>query len=262
MARAVAASGALMVLSSNAGLDLRGGRRDRGATGGCRSTSPPTGPPACRCSSGPWRRRRGGGADRGHPRGGHEVRRGRARRSGTWPTRPGCAPTSPRLRRRARGREGHRPRAAGRGLARAGHRPAGGGQGRAARPTTPGAASTPGPPPSGSPTTAVASSTTPRPPRHCLEAVVAEVGAAAEVYVDGGVRNGRHVLTALALGARAVFLGRPPAVRAGGGRAGRRRTAPRRGRRGARRDAHPGGVRVGRTVPRSLLTVPGPRLVE
>jgi 4-hydroxymandelate oxidase len=36
------------------------------------------------------------------------------------------------------------------------------------------------------------------------------VGGAAEVYVDGGVRNGRHVLTALALGARAVFLGRPP----------------------------------------------------
>ncbi len=31
----------------------------------------------------------------------------------------------------------------------------------------------------------------------------------AEVYVDGGIRNGRHVLTALALGARAVFVGRP-----------------------------------------------------
>ncbi|MFG2227891.1 alpha-hydroxy acid oxidase [Streptomyces sp. NPDC048644] len=31
----------------------------------------------------------------------------------------------------------------------------------------------------------------------------------AEVYVDGGIRNGRHVLTALALGATAVFLGRP-----------------------------------------------------
>jgi 4-hydroxymandelate oxidase len=30
------------------------------------------------------------------------------------------------------------------------------------------------------------------------------------VYVDGGVRNGRHALTALALGARAVFLGRLP----------------------------------------------------
>lgn len=44
----------------------------------------------------------------------------------------------------------------------------------------------------------------------CLAAVVTEVGAEAEVYVDGGVRTGRHVLTALALGARTVFLGRPP----------------------------------------------------
>jgi 4-hydroxymandelate oxidase len=44
----------------------------------------------------------------------------------------------------------------------------------------------------------------------CLAAVVAEVAAEAEVYVDGGVRNGRHGLTALALGARGVFLGRPP----------------------------------------------------
>ena len=44
----------------------------------------------------------------------------------------------------------------------------------------------------------------------CLEAVVGEVGDDAEVYVDGGVRNGRHGLTALALGARGVFLGRSP----------------------------------------------------
>lgn len=43
----------------------------------------------------------------------------------------------------------------------------------------------------------------------CLAGVVAEVGDAAEVYVDGGIRNGRHVLAALALGARATFLGRP-----------------------------------------------------
>ena len=43
----------------------------------------------------------------------------------------------------------------------------------------------------------------------CLAGVVAEVAAAAEVYVDGGVRNARHALVALALGARAVFLGRP-----------------------------------------------------
>ena len=44
----------------------------------------------------------------------------------------------------------------------------------------------------------------------CLEAVVAEVGTSAEVYVDGGVRCGRHALAALALGARGVFLGRQP----------------------------------------------------
>lgn len=31
----------------------------------------------------------------------------------------------------------------------------------------------------------------------------------AEIYVDGGVRRGEHVLSALAMGARAVFIGRP-----------------------------------------------------
>ncbi len=55
----------------------------------------------------------------------------------------------------------------------------------------------------------------------CLEAVVREVGGTAEVYVDGGVRCGRHALAALALGARGVFLGRLPlyalAVAGGGG---------------------------------------------
>ncbi len=30
-----------------------------------------------------------------------------------------------------------------------------------------------------------------------------------EVYVDGGVRQGTDVLKALAMGARAVFVGRP-----------------------------------------------------
>ena len=43
-----------------------------------------------------------------------------------------------------------------------------------------------------------------------LGAVVAEVGTSTEVYVDGGVRNARHALVALALGARGVFLGRLP----------------------------------------------------
>jgi isopentenyl diphosphate isomerase/L-lactate dehydrogenase-like FMN-dependent dehydrogenase len=39
--------------------------------------------------------------------------------------------------------------------------------------------------------------------------VVAAVGGRVEVYVDGGVRRGKDVFKALALGATAVFLGRP-----------------------------------------------------
>jgi 4-hydroxymandelate oxidase len=45
---------------------------------------------------------------------------------------------------------------------------------------------------------------------HALPEVVdAVAGTGAEVYVDGGIRRGEHVLAALALGARAVFVGRP-----------------------------------------------------
>lgn len=42
----------------------------------------------------------------------------------------------------------------------------------------------------------------------CLPQVVSAVAGAAQVYVDGGVRSGLDVLAALALGADAVFLGR------------------------------------------------------
>jgi len=42
-----------------------------------------------------------------------------------------------------------------------------------------------------------------------LEAVVEAVAGRAEVYLDGGVRRGTDVVTALALGAHAVFIGRP-----------------------------------------------------
>lgn len=42
-----------------------------------------------------------------------------------------------------------------------------------------------------------------------LEDVVGAVGGRAEVYVDGGVRRGADILIALALGAQAVFAGRP-----------------------------------------------------
>jgi 4-hydroxymandelate oxidase len=44
---------------------------------------------------------------------------------------------------------------------------------------------------------------------HALGDVVAAVDGAAEVYVDGGIRSGVDVLKALALGARAVLVGRP-----------------------------------------------------
>lgn len=43
----------------------------------------------------------------------------------------------------------------------------------------------------------------------CLPEVVAAVAGRAEVYVDGGVRTGTDVLRALAMGARAVLVGRP-----------------------------------------------------
>ena len=44
-----------------------------------------------------------------------------------------------------------------------------------------------------------------------LPEVVEAVGGSCEVYVDGGIRRGTDVLRALALGARAVFVGRPVA---------------------------------------------------
>jgi 4-hydroxymandelate oxidase len=50
------------------------------------------------------------------------------------------------------------------------------------------------------------------------EIVAAIQGSGAEVYVDGGIRRAEHVLAALALGASAVFIGRPVlwALAAGG----------------------------------------------
>lgn len=52
----------------------------------------------------------------------------------------------------------------------------------------------------------------------CLAAVRDAVGDAAQVYVDGGVRSGLHVMLAVALGADAAFVGRPMfhALAAGG----------------------------------------------
>ena len=42
-----------------------------------------------------------------------------------------------------------------------------------------------------------------------LREVVEAVEGRVEVYLDGGVRQGTDVLKALALGAKAVFIGRP-----------------------------------------------------
>ena len=42
-----------------------------------------------------------------------------------------------------------------------------------------------------------------------LAEVVKAVNSRCEVYLDGGVRLGTDVLKAIALGARAVFIGRP-----------------------------------------------------
>lgn len=54
-----------------------------------------------------------------------------------------------------------------------------------------------------------------------LEGIVAAVGAAAEVWVDGGVRRGVDLAIARALGARGVLLGRPVLwALAAGGQAG------------------------------------------
>jgi 4-hydroxymandelate oxidase len=56
-----------------------------------------------------------------------------------------------------------------------------------------------------------------------LPGVVAAVGERAEVYVDGGIRDGIDVVTALALGATHTFLGRSPLYALVDGQSGVRR---------------------------------------
>ena len=42
-----------------------------------------------------------------------------------------------------------------------------------------------------------------------VEEIASALSGKAEVYVDGGIRRGTDILKALALGARAVLIGRP-----------------------------------------------------
>jgi len=52
-----------------------------------------------------------------------------------------------------------------------------------------------------------------------LPAIAEAVGDRIEVLVDGGIRSGTDVLKCLALGAKAVLIGRPVSVAAIGGEA-------------------------------------------
>ena len=60
---------------------------------------------------------------------------------------------------------------------------------------------------------------------HVLHDVSVAVDGRTDVYVDGGVRSGLDVVTGLALGADAVFLGRPPLYALADGESGVRRMA-------------------------------------
>jgi 4-hydroxymandelate oxidase len=42
-----------------------------------------------------------------------------------------------------------------------------------------------------------------------LPEIVAAIGDQAEIYADSGIRSGEHVAAAIAIGARAIFIGRP-----------------------------------------------------
>ncbi|HEY6812100.1 MAG TPA: alpha-hydroxy acid oxidase [Propionibacteriaceae bacterium] len=42
-----------------------------------------------------------------------------------------------------------------------------------------------------------------------LPEIVAAIGDQAEIYADSGIRSGEHVAAAIAMGARAIFIGRP-----------------------------------------------------
>ena len=68
--------------------------------------------------------------------------------------------------------------------------------------------STPGSPRSRCPTTAATTSTAPRPRSGRCRPIADAVGDQVEVLLDGGIRRGSDVVKAVALGARAVMIGR------------------------------------------------------
>ena len=74
--------------------------------------------------------------------------------------------------------------------------------------TTRCAPSTPASPRSRCPTTAATTSTAPPPPIRMVQPIADAVGDQIEVVMDGGIRRGSDVVKALALGARAVMIGR------------------------------------------------------
>ena len=82
-----------------------------------------------------------------------------------------------------------------------------------------------------------------------LPEVVAEVGGRIPVFVDGGFRRGTDVFKALALGAKAVGIGRPMSVGLGSVRPGRRRSRARNS--AGRAEAGDGQLRHRRPSPTS-----------
>ena len=123
-------------------------------------------------------------------------------------------------------RLGPGPDLGGPGLAVRPHAAAGAGSRGSCTPTTPGSRSSTASAGSSSPTTAAASSTARWPPWTRCTAVVDAVAGRVPVILDGGVRRGTDVVTALALGAAAVRHRAAGDLGARGRRAGRRAARP------------------------------------
>ena len=135
-------------------------------------------------------------AHRPHPRP-HRAEHAGSRRSRRRPSSASTASGCRRRRRPGTTSPGCASSGAGRSCSRA-----------SPGSTTPSGRSTPAPPRSRCPTTAATTSTARRRRSACLPAVADAVGDQIEVLLDGGIRRGSDVVKALALGARAVMIGR------------------------------------------------------